>query len=75
MKCCADDGATRTMETARHAFHGPGAEPTGPGHLWDAQNAENSRKPPVPCPNPRLGQDKPVVQALFHWAHWAHGPS
>ena len=34
--------------------------------LRDARNAENSRNPPAPRPNPHLGRDKPVVETS-HW--------
>ena len=38
--------------------HGPRAQaPTGPGPLWEARNAENSRNPPTPRPNPRPGAE------------------
>ena len=29
----------------------------GPGPLWDARNADNSRNPPTPHPNPRPGAE------------------
>ena len=34
--------------------------------LRDARNADNSRNPPAPRPNPHLGRDKPVVETP-HW--------
>ena len=34
--------------------------------LRDARNADNSRNPPDPRPNPHLGRDKPVVETP-HW--------
>ena len=46
---------------------GPWAHgPMGPGPLWDARNADNSRNPPAPRPNPSLGRAKPVVETP-HW--------
>ena len=46
-----------------------GLGPMGPGPSGDARNAENSRNPPAPRPNPRLGRDKPVG-ATPHWDLW-----
>ena len=45
-------------------FNFPDLGSTGP---WDGtSNAENSRNPSDPRPNPQLGRDKPVVET-HHW--------